>query len=226
MKNRRDILHISIDDTILIFKELTERRPLSIFDLPFFRYFKRLHDKYGLVLSCYCFFKHGDFTLDKCTRNYRTEFEANANWLRFGFHGFKGSEDYGMQNEIVSEEQYERLMDNLAEIVSIAALDPVIRIHRFRASKDFIKYVTTCSKYPIQGLFGADDNRLSYFLSEEENEFLIENSFYKSAYVMMLKTTQRFDSIKPLSIYRLLTYFRGVNIFLHMSIVSSLQQCA
>lgn len=208
-----NILHISIDDTIRIFKELTERKPLSIFDLSFFHYFKRLHDKYGLVLSCYCFFQHGDFTLAECTRNYKAEFEANANWLRFGFHGFNGSEDYGMQNELVSKEQYEQLMDNLAEVVGMAALDSVIRIHRFKASKGFIRQIATYSKYPIQGLFGADDNRLSYFLSKKENELLVKNSFYKSECVMVLKTTQRFDSVKPSSIYCLFTHFRGGKYF-------------
>ena len=232
MKYIHNILHISIDDTIQVFKELTERAPLSIFDLPFFRYFKRLHDKYGLVLSCYCFFQRGDFTLATCTRNYRTEFEANSDWLRFGFHGFTGNEDYGLQNETISGIQYEKVMDNLVEIVGIASLDSVIRIHRFRASKSFIREITTCSKYPVQGLLGADDNRPSYFLSKEENEFLIKNFFYKSACLMVLKTTQRFDSIKPSSIYQLFTHFRGggwcvaVIFSLHMNTISFLQQCA
>lgn len=38
-----NIVHISIDDVIYVFKELTDTKPSSIFDLHFFHYFKRLH---------------------------------------------------------------------------------------------------------------------------------------------------------------------------------------
>ena len=83
-----DVIHVSIDDVILVFKELTGQKPVSIFDIPFFHYFKRLHKRHGLKVSCYCFYQYENFTLASCTRNYRSEFEANSDWLRFGFHGY------------------------------------------------------------------------------------------------------------------------------------------
>ena len=57
-------MHLSVDDVILVFRELTERRPHSIFDCPFFHFFLDLHNRYGLVLSCYCFYQYGDFILE------------------------------------------------------------------------------------------------------------------------------------------------------------------
>ena len=118
-----NIVHISIDDVICVFKKLTCTKPSSIFNLHFFRYLKRIHEKYDLKVSCYCFYLYENFTLASCTRVYRKEFEANSDWLRFGFHGYSGKEDYGIQDEMESEKQYELVMGNLAEIVGIKALD-------------------------------------------------------------------------------------------------------
>ena len=202
------IIHISIDDVIRVFKELTEQRPPSIFEIPFFHYFKRLHDKYGAVVSCYCFYLYADFTLASCTRNYRAEFEANSDWLRFGFHGYSGEEDYGTQDEGESERQYDQVMNNLAEIVSIKSLDSTTRIHRFRATKEFMMYIRH-AKYPVYALLGADDNRLSYSLSVEENRMLYRNGIYSVNDMWIIRTTQRFDHLKPLPIFHLFSHLWG-----------------
>lgn len=207
-----DIIHISIDDVIHVFKELTERKPYSIFGIPFFHYFKRLHEKYGAVVSCYCFYLYGDFTLASCTRNYQVEFEANSDWLRFGFHGYSGKENYGIQDEMESEKQYELVMDNLAEIVGIKALDTTTRIHRFQATKAFMMYMMH-AKYPTNALFAADDNRLSYSLSVAENNQLLKHGIYNMDNMLIMRTTQRFDSVKPLSICRLFAHFKGGKYF-------------
>lgn len=222
-KSQMGIIHISIDDVICVFKELTDTKPSSIFDVHFFRYFKRLHDKYGAVVSCYCFYLYGDFTLASCTRNYKAEFEANSDWLRFGFHGYSGKEDYGTQEEGESERQYDQVMNNLAEIVGRKSLDSTTRIHRFRATIEFMMYMRN-SKYPVHALLGADDNRLSYSLSVKENRVLLRNGIYSVNDIWIIRTTQRFDHLKPLSIFHLFTHFRGgVNVSSHMNITSSLR---
>ena len=208
---------MSIDDTIRIFQQLTDSKPKSIFNLPFFHYFKVLHDRFGLVLSCYCFWQYKDFTLAVCTRDYRSEFEANSNWLRFGFHGYNPHCDYGKQNELDSEKQYNLVMNNLAEIVGYIALDEVIRIHKFSATKTFVKYMNS-AKYPIKGLFSSDDNRISYSLSLQENNFLIKTGSYNYKGIKIIQTTQRFDSIKPWSIFLLFAKFNnggGKYLFTH-----------
>ena len=204
-----NIIHISVDDVIQIFKELTEQKPFTIFDMPFFYFFKRLHEKYGLVVSLYCFYLHEDFTLASCTRNYRAEFEANSDWLRFGFHGYSGEEDYQTQDNTDSERQYDIVMNNLAEIVGEKALDATTRIHRFKATKEFMMYMSH-TKHPVHALLGSDDNRLSYSLTVEENLLLLKKGIYCVNDIRIIRTTQRFDYLKPLPVFRLFTHlWRG-----------------
>lgn len=50
------MLHVSFDDTINAFKDLIDNNRTSLFDSPFFGALKTLHDTYGVVFSCYCFY--------------------------------------------------------------------------------------------------------------------------------------------------------------------------
>lgn len=197
------IIHYSIDDTILVFKQLTEQLPKSIFELDMFSFLKKLHDKYGIVVSCYCFFKTEDFTLAACTRLYKEEFEANSSWLRFGFHGYSGNEDYVRQDIAVSSAQYEQVMYSLMEIVGESSIDRFPRIHTFHASQNFILWMNSYKHIPIVGLLTADDSRLSYSLNSQQCRQLNTVGTMEYEGIRFLRTTQRFDSLRLKKIKRL-----------------------
>lgn len=195
-------IHYSIDDTICVFKQLTIEQPYSLFDIPFFRFLKNLHNKYGLVISCYCFYKSGGFELSDCSRNYKSEFEKNSNWLRFGFHGYTGDVDYDNLSLEDCKIQYDELMENLEQIVGKKSLDMLPRIHFFHASSDFIDWMSRNSKYPLVGLLTADDNRTSYNL----NPFLCEQLKVRKqriSGITYFKTNYRFERLNPRYLKRL-----------------------
>ena len=81
-------IHCSVDDTLWIFKDLTEHKEyVSIFENPILNKIKELHLKFGAVFTCYCFFNAWyNFTLADATDRFTKEFEKNADWLKFGFH--------------------------------------------------------------------------------------------------------------------------------------------
>lgn len=204
-----NFIHISIDDVIRIFEELSLSKPKSIFDLPILAFFRNLHHKYGIVISFYCFYKKEDFSLSDCTRSYRDEFEKNSSWMRWGFHGFTGVENYDVQDPVVSVNQYLLVMNNLKEIVGNNSLDFFPRIHRFQASTSF-KHKMMCSKYPLIGLLAADDERISYDLNQSDVKILNMRYLLNIDKLFYLKTTQRYDSLFKL--YKIFRY-RGACIF-------------
>ena len=64
-------IHCSVDDTLWIFKDLTEHKEyVSIFENPILNKIKVLQDV-GLGYI-----------------KFTKEFEKNADWLKFGFHGY------------------------------------------------------------------------------------------------------------------------------------------
>lgn len=207
-----NFIHYSIDDTIHVFKQLTEKQPNSIFDIDMFASLKKLHEKFGMVVSCYCFYQCEKFTLKDCTRSYKKEFESNSSWLRFGFHGYDGNEDYMVQNISLSITQYKQVMTNLVEIVGDVSIDKCPRIHTFRSSQNFISWMFSKSDFPIIGLLAADDCRLSYSLNGRQCKQLNATGELEFHGVKYWRTTQRFDSLTLRKILRLFTNLGGQQI--------------
>ena len=55
----KGIFHLSFDDTIDVFKNLTQEKPESIFNNNILSWYKDIHDKYGVVISSYVYYECG-----------------------------------------------------------------------------------------------------------------------------------------------------------------------
>lgn len=182
----RQKLHLSVDDFFMTLKELTERESQydSIFTHPIFAFFRDMHEKYGAVFHCYCFGEDTEgFSLAEVTRKYRKEFQQNADWLKFGFHGRNTDTVYGDNNgtRVINRDvkqaagDYDFIMGNLAEIVGEEVLDLNPRIHYFAGTKECCRAWKT-AKYGIEGLLAADDERFSYYHNQEQHDRLIADN--------------------------------------------------
>ena len=104
---------------IQIFRDITihENDYASIFENDTLRFLKKLHDKFGTVTSCYCFFRKGDFSLSKCTDKFRDEFMRNSDWLKFGFHAFDPETQYGTSCIRNILDDYETFYEKMCNII-------------------------------------------------------------------------------------------------------------
>ena len=93
-----------VDDVIWVFRDLARQRPKSVFDHPFFAGFRRVHEATGLKVQFNLFYRtdffYGmdEFTLAEMPDVYKAEFQANADWIRFGFHSLQEFPDYPWVN--------------------------------------------------------------------------------------------------------------------------------
>jgi len=174
------VLHLSIDDFIISFKDITdnENRYTSIFENSTFAWMKELHDKYGVVFSCYCYYEDGDFNLDMCTKKFINEFTANADWLRFGFHTVNNSTIYGEDGQHIIDD-YNKTVTCLTKIVSNEAIDNVIRLHGFQGTVEQINELASADQEPVKGLLTADDRRQSYYLKPEDNNYIFTHDLFR-----------------------------------------------
>ena len=171
----RKVFSLSFDDTIIIFKDIIENKPNSIFENETLNWYKYLHDKYGVVISCYVYYGDESFDLTQFPTIYKKEFVANSDWLRFGFHSINANTNY--ENGSIKED-YVKTVDELERIVGNESIDNVIRLHMFQGSYEEIKILTELEKEPLRGLFSADDKRNSYYLSEENNNYIYSHDEY------------------------------------------------
>jgi len=89
-----------IDDVIWLFRDLTRKKFDSLFENPFISMLKKAHDKYGLKVQLNIFYRtdfyygSDEFTLADMTDVYKAEWEANSDWIKFGFHAKQEFPDY------------------------------------------------------------------------------------------------------------------------------------
>ena len=152
-----------------MFEDIKENNYDSIFQNTTLNWYKELHDKYGVVISCYCYYENKNFNLSQFPDKYKDEFENNSDWLRFGFHTINGETDY-QTGDIVGD--YVKTVQELERIVGEDSIDNVIRLQRFQGSYEEIKKLTQLSDQPIVGLLTADDNRKNYYLNSVDNSFI------------------------------------------------------
>lgn len=166
-------IHCSVDDTLWIFKDLTEHKEyVSIFENPILNKIKELHLKFGAVFTCYCFFNAWyNFTLADATDRFINEFENNADWLKFGFHGygFDESETDRTYEAADSAElllkDYKLVTKELCRITSEKSLAQYLRLSSFKGSREGIRLL---HREGIKGFLCAETmERESYYLDAE-----------------------------------------------------------
>lgn len=196
----RRYIHLSVDDFIETFRELTESEEQidSIFRHPIFAFFRDMHDQYGAVFHCYCFGEDKEgFSLAQVTRKYKEEFSRNGDWLKFGFHGLNGDAVYGDNNgtRVINrdvkqaKEDYDFILGNLVEIVGKEALDLTPRVHFFAGTKECC-LAWKKAKNGIRGLLAADDERVSYYHNPAQHDSLMaDNVLYDADLELTFRRT-------------------------------------
>ena len=140
------------DDAIWALRDVTRRRPKSLFDHPFYAVLRECHEKYGLRMQINLFYRtdffYGmdEFTLRDVTDAYKGEFAANADWLKLGFHSLQEFPDYPWVNADYAD--VKKLFDMIhGEIVRFAGEKSFARAcvpHWCPMSKDGVRALRDC----------------------------------------------------------------------------------
>lgn len=92
--------HFLIDDCIWVFRDITRKRPASLFDNPFLKMLKTAYEKYGVKTQLNAFYRNSsfygndDFSLSDMTDAYKSEWKEASDWLKIGFHAKEEFPDY------------------------------------------------------------------------------------------------------------------------------------
>lgn len=164
-------VNISLDDFELALKDITNHSEKfdSIFSNSILSELKKMHDKYGVKFSCFCF-SNNIMDISAVTGKFRNEFNSISHWLKFGFHGT----DYNAFMNLITlddfQEQYEKTIHAITAFAGESSLCKAVRLHGYCGSAKVMKALAL--KYDIQGVFCADDQRISYDLTPSENDIV------------------------------------------------------
>lgn len=197
------LVHFSIDDVSRSLYDLTEneKKYPSAFDQPFFRYLKELNDKYGVVVSLYCFYEQDGFTLADCTDGFSKDFQESSSWLKFGYHAWSPKTQFNpdVAGDDIEGGGYGMFVNEIERITGTTkSITSTVRLDYFKGNKDEVLQ-SSCGFLDngISALLCADSKtRSSYFLNEIQEEKLnaLENIQVDGLY--FYETDFRFDDYK------------------------------
>lgn len=165
-------IHISIDDVKGIFKFLSKEQPKSIFDTRTLNFLRELHVLYGAEFTLYCTMTDTGYEFCDFTDVYLHEFKKNIDWLHFGFHCYSEYEDVTLISVEEFSKRFVRFYDNVLRITGQSTPPDALRLHRFLGTQDICRYLKNSG---VETLLTADDDRISYCLSEEEKKYINQN---------------------------------------------------
>ncbi|MHC1732029.1 MAG: hypothetical protein AB9888_08390 [Bacteroidales bacterium] len=190
--------HFSVDDTIWLFENLEHFHYTSAFEQPVLGFFREMHQKYGSAVSFYCFGNFQGLRLLDMTDAFQGEFEANSDWLRFGFHAADDIVRYSSCSSEKARDDYAFVMMELRRIAGEKALDHFPRIHNYAGSKECLVAMT---REGLRGLLCATDSRQNYCLSLKENDLLNSDGVWEDREISLqfIKTDIQTERTKNMS---------------------------
>lgn len=183
--------NVSIDDTLNSLDKLSKSEIRSIFDVDTFAYFKNLHQKYGVVVSFYCFLKNRKgYSLENVTDKFRDEFIKNSSWLRFGVHSTEYSAGFADGEQ--GEKQFKDIYNQLVRIVGKESIDLCFRPHYFKFSGELLKELS--AQGLAKGVHCPDDNRPCGLLDTEKAE-MIKSGYYLKDDLIYTRSQTRLELV-------------------------------
>ena len=163
-------MHISFDDTAASLLNLNNAEYDSLFDEPFFKWLKGLHDTYGAKFSMYVFAD----CLSDVTDRFAAEFAAASDWMKFGLHSPNNDSNYKSATYDEGKQAWNDFVANIVRITGTeACIDRIPRLHNFAGSKNAVLGMRDANCGAL-GFLAADDTRTSYYLSASNS-----NKLYK-----------------------------------------------
>ena len=95
LKNFANKYRLSLDDNIWFLKDISDNsdRYKSIFENPYLRFLKQVHDIYGTKIHINIFYETDGFNISQLTDKFINEWKRNATWLRLSFHAYAEKPD-------------------------------------------------------------------------------------------------------------------------------------
>ena len=192
-------VHISFDDVEKVFANLKANNYTSIWEEPFLAALREAHFSYGARFSLYVW---KDVLHDQPTK-YQKEWQDAYYWLKIGLHSDADGNFAEADYERGKTEWEHFVADVYAMTGSYECIDYIPRLHNFAGSAEALRGMSE-AEHGALGFLAADDERISYDLTAEENAALRESDLSILHGRMYLPTDLRFENHRDKSMYEVL----------------------
>lgn len=178
------LVHMSYDDVFEIISDLITNGDVysSIFDNPVLGRMKSIHDATGMTMTLNTFntvSTDSNYSISNVPEkeSFKTEFQANKNWLKFAFHAESDQTNYNSATG--AEQSYNTFVTAIYKLTGdYDCIDRFTRLGFFGGTLSNVLTLKNCS-YGITGLLASDStNRVSYYLDYNGNSIVQQHGMY------------------------------------------------
>ena len=178
---------LGVDDVIRCLENIwrNQERYTSIFDDPFLRLYRDLHEQYGTPVHMHIYYANddGSFDLSMFPDKYKQEFQRNGDWLKFTFHAYQDKPDspykFASYEQVMREGQM--VAKELLRFAGHQVSSHVTSEHWADSNREATRAFRDLGFDCIDGYFQFDENGepyVSYYLNREQTAHAASRDFW------------------------------------------------
>ncbi len=187
---------LSSDDNILFLQDITLNKDkyTSIFDNAYLALYKKAHDRCGAKVHLNLFYEyvpdakyfsaHPDyFNLSMMTDKFKSEFEANSDWLKLAFHANAEFPDmpYKFATAEKIAEDHEKIRREIIRFAGESVLTNSTTVHWGEANRECVRALHSLGLRSLTGYFRRNpkgDASVSYYFDGEALDHIGSRDFW------------------------------------------------
>ena len=174
----------SIDDNILFLKDINtnSKKYKSIFENPYLGFLKQVNVTYGTKVHLNIYYQTDGFNLSQMTDKYRSEWQANADWLRLSFHALQNDPDMPYLNAGYDEvkKDCKMVQEQIIRFAGEELLGPVTTLHWGEANTEGCRALHDSGYTALTGYFNLENGKpvVSYYMNKDQTEHISKRSVW------------------------------------------------
>lgn len=177
-KNLSDKYRLSIDDAVWFLKDIHVNTAVytSIFENPFLKFLKQVHDTNGTKVHINIFYETDGFNLSQLTDKFKSEWKDNADWLKLSFHANAELPDdpYKHAGYAQVKNECSRVIEQIRRFAGDATASTITTLHWGDVPVEVSRALRDCGYTGQLCDFNVDDNLspCSYYLNVEQRRHM------------------------------------------------------
>ncbi|MCC6287994.1 MAG: hypothetical protein IT249_08920 [Chitinophagaceae bacterium] len=170
-KNLAGKYRLSIDDATWFLKDIhvNTNTYTSIFENPFLKFLKQVHDTYATKVHINIFYETDGFNLSQLTDKFKSEWIANAGWLQLSFHAKAEFPDnpYKYANYAQVKKECTAVIEQIRRFAGDELVSHITTLHWGEVPVEVSRALRDCGYTGQLCDFNVDDNLppCSYYLN-------------------------------------------------------------
>ncbi len=186
---------LSSDDNIIFLWDINKNKDnyKSIFDNPYLAVYKKAHDLYGAVAHINIYYEmpkthkyfsqdREEFNLSMMTDKFKSEWQANSDWLKLNFHAKADQPDkpYKHTDYDTIYADCKKVQDEIVRFAGKDTLSVETTVHWGECTKEGVKAVRDLGIKNLAGYFVISNGSplVSYFYPKDLVEYLTTRDFW------------------------------------------------